>query len=218
MKACRRVLVMMALAGVMVVSAASPVIVAAAPRVFRAIGINGNIVSSGVSQDAADSLAQAQWLANPAYVSAGDYMGFDATPRLTNPADMTLIYGPTKRAAEASARAWGTELVRGGVWLATSFNGLAVVVSSVSAKKARSIAVNSGPGGASLKHATSSTGQVLYSPSSQQWADNLAAYQHVKARPVPTSPEVCFHGSKLDRLTLLSWQCPANWQLLKAAA
>lgn len=188
------------------------------PMVFHAIGVNGAIVTSTVSQDNADSVAQAQWLANPAYVGAGDYVGFDANPRLTNPADLVLIYGPTKVAAEVAAKAWGTRLVRGGVWVATSLNGLAVVVSGASVAIARSIAANSGPGGATLDRATSSTGQRFYSPWNQQWADNLAVYAHTAVRAVPKHDEVCFQGSKSNTLTLVSWQCPAHWRLLKAAS
>ena len=214
-----RIAILLALAiGLSILTAGSSRASGTAGTTYRAIGVNGDVVVSTVSQDNADSLAQAQWLANPAYVGAGDYVGFDANPRLTNPADLVLIYGATKASAEVAAKAWGTRLVRGGVWLATSLNGLAVVVSNKSAADARSIAANSGPGGASLLHATASSGQRFYSPSNQQWADNLAAYVHTAPRGVPKHPETCFHSSNANTITLRSWQCPAHWHLLKPAS
>jgi hypothetical protein len=190
----------------------APALSIAASPVFHALGVNGRIVSSVVSQDAADALAQAQWLKNPAYVAAGDYVGFDAGPRFTNPADMVLIFGPTKAVAEKTALAWGTALVRGGVYLATPLSGNGVFVST-SIGIVRRLATDAGGASASQLYSTSPSGQMFHSAWQRAWARNLAGYVVHAPRALPTTDAVCTHGAATPATRLRTWQCPAGWTM-----
>jgi hypothetical protein len=197
----------------------------AVPHYFG-LGINGTVTESTVSSADASSQTQAELKANPYSAGAGDYIGYDATSGNTNPADMIAFLAPTQAAADALAQAWGKALVHGGVWIATSPVGSFAFTSSVSQAAATAEAGSySGyfPGFASLQagadfHSSSATNVTYYSGLSQQMADNMAAYTPYKTRPLPTVPEVCYQGSKSNTLSLLSWQCPAHWSMLKPAA
>jgi hypothetical protein len=196
----------------------------AVPHYFG-LGINGTVTESTVSSADASSQTQAELKANPYSAGAGDYIGYDATSGNTNPADMIAFLAPTQAAANALAQAWGKALVHGGVWIATSPVGSFAFASSVSQAAATAEAGSySGyfPGFATLQagvdfHSASATNVTYYSGLSQQMADNMAAFTHYKTRPLPTVPEVCYQGSKSNTLSLLSWQCPAHWTMLRSA-
>lgn len=180
-------------------------------------GPNGMIFSSTISY--ADAIAAEQTFneENLYDAAAGDYIGFDASGTLTNPADLVLFSGPTQAAVDATATAWGTVLVRGGEYLASNVAGGWIYVNN-SQGGAKALATEypyrSNP---SAFIATSVIGQKFYGVVSQQWTDNAAAYVYQKPRVLPTSPEVCYQGSKSNTVTLLSWQCPAHWTLLTPA-
>jgi hypothetical protein len=187
-------------------------------------GPNGMIFSSTVSYVDAIAAEQTYNEDNLYGAAAGDYIGFDvtalapgATTLGTNPADMIFFSGPSQAAVDATAKAWGTALVRGGVYLATNVGGTWLYVNSSQAGvTALATEYPYAPNSNALV-ATSITGQKFYNDMYQQWADNAAAYAYQKPRPLPTSPEICYQGSKSNTVTLLSWQCPAHWTLLTPA-
>jgi hypothetical protein len=182
-------------------------------------------VESAVSFADAGVQAQAQLKANPYSAGAGDYLGYDASSGSTNPADMIAFFAPTQAQANALALSWGKTLVHGGVWLATSPADPAYAFTSSISQAATTAEAGSYsgffPGIAVLDsgvdaHATSALGVTFYS-FTQQSADNMAAYTPYKVRPLPTIPEVCYQGARTNTLSLLSWECPAHWTMLKPA-
>jgi hypothetical protein len=188
-------------------------------------GLNGTTVESAVSFADAVVQAQAQLKANPYSASAGDYIGYDTSSGNTNPADMIAFAAPTQAQANALALAWGTALVRGGLWLATSPAAATYAFVSPTSQAAATAEAGSYsgffPGIATLdagaeNHSLSTTNVTFYS-FLQQLADNMAAYTYYKPRPLPTVPEVCYQGAKSNTVALLSWKCPAHWTVLKAA-
>jgi len=186
-------------------------------------GPNGLVFRSTVSRAAAASDAAAFESENQYVAAAGDYIGFDSSTTWPpgNPADLVLVSGPSQAAADAAAQAWGTRLVRGGVFLASDpFGDWLFVDTSQAGARAQANSYPEGGGNGAPPNfvATSPTGESFSSFYFQQWADNAAAYQYQKPRVLPTSPETCYQGSQSNTLTLLSWQCPAHWTLLKAAS
>jgi hypothetical protein len=184
-------------------------------------GPNGMLFSSPVSY--ADAVAQglAFQEANMYAAAAGDYIGYDAetSTGFSNPADIIFFIGPTQAAVDATAKAWGTRLVRGGVYLASNLYGTWIYVGTSTAG-AKALATGYPyPSNPTALTATSVTGEKFYGVNAepQQWVDNAAAYSYQKSRVLPTSPETCYQGSKSNTLTLLSWQCPAHWSLLTPA-
>jgi hypothetical protein len=198
---------------------------AAVPHYFFP-GLNGTTVESAVSFVDAVSQAGAQAQANPYSAGAGDYIGYDASSGETNPADMIVFSAPTQAQANALALAWGTALVHGGLWLATSPAASSYAFISTTSQAAATAEAGSYsgffPGIATLdaagpdSHSLSATNVTFYS-FFQQFADNMAAYTYYKPGPLPTVPEVCYQGAKSNSIALLSWQCPAHWTMLKAA-
>jgi hypothetical protein len=188
-------------------------------------GLNGTTVESAVSFADAVTQADVQAKANPYSASAGDYIGYDASSGATNPADMITFFAPTQARANVLALSWGKTLVHGGVWLATSPAATLFAFTSPTSQAAATAEAGSYsgffPGIAVLdsgvdSHATSALGVTFYT-FTQQPADNMAAYTPHKVRPLPTIPEVCYQGSKSNTLSLLSWECPAHWTMLKPA-
>jgi hypothetical protein len=197
---------------------------AAVPHYFFP-GLNGTTVESAVSFVDAVSQADAQAKANPYSASAGDYIGYDTSAGATNPADMIDFAAPTQAQADARALAWGTALVHGGLWLATSPAASFYVFTSPTSQAAATAEAGSYsgffPGLAALDarseyHAVSAL-NVTYDAGMPQMSDNMAAYTYYMSRPLPIVPEVCYQGSKSNSIALLSWQCPAHWTMLKAA-
>jgi hypothetical protein len=188
-------------------------------------GLNGTTVESAVSFADAVAQAGAQLKANPYNAGAGDYIGYDASSGATNPADMIVFFAPTQAQANALALAWGTALVHGGLWLATSpaASSYAFISRTSQAAATAEAGSYSGffPGISTLDagadyHAVSVL-NVTYYAGMPQMSDNMAAYTYYKPRPLPTVPEVCYQGSKSNSISLLSWQCPAHWTMLTAA-
>ena len=184
-------------------------------------GPNGMIFSSTVSY--ADAIAAEQTFneKNLYAAAAGDYIGFDASANLTNPADLVLFSGPTQAAVDATATAWGTALVRGAEYLASNVAGTWIYVGSSQAS-AKALATEypyvRNPNALTAESATGQTFyMVSFGPLTQQWVDNAAAYVYQKPRVLPTAPEVCYQGTQSNTVTLLSWQCPAHWTLLTPA-
>ena len=180
-------------------------------------GPNGMLFSSPVSYAGAVALGQAFQEANMYTAAAGDYVGYDSTTNFNNPADIIYFLGPTQAAVDATAKAWGTRLVRGGVYLASNLYGTWIYVGT-SPAGAKALATGYPyPPNPTAFTATSVTGEKFEGDWNQQWTDNAAAYTYQKPRVLPTSPETCYQGSKSNTLALLSRQCPANWTLLTPA-
>lgn len=184
--------------------------------VYIAPGPNGLVFQSTVSTADAEAQVMTFQSENLYQAAAGDYMGFDQS--LTNPADLVMFDGPTQAAVDSTATAWGTALVRGGVYIASDRLGRWIYVSgSQAGAAALAMSLPESSTFTPAYTAMSQTGQVFANDGDQQWAYNAAAYTYQKPRVLPTSPETCYQGSKSNTLTLLSWQCPAHWTLLTPA-
>jgi hypothetical protein len=185
---------------------------------YWAPGVNGMYFASTISYADAVASAAAYRAENLYGASAGDYVGYDEAG--TNPADVIYFLGPTQTAVDATAQAWGTALVRGGVWLATPTAGGWVYVSPASQAAATNLAHVHPTYCAWVDCVTAvSAAGITYTDvdGDQQVADNLASYTYHKTGPLPTSPEVCYQGSKSITISLFSFQCPAHWILLTPA-